>query len=145
MSNFFNIDLSEFQPLLKKLDELPEELLDEVDGEIEEAANMFVQLAKNSIVLNDHGRLRNSVVAKRAGAPLAWEVAAKTNYAAYHEWGTIERVSVPPDLVDIAIKYKGRGIRKRGGIRPQNYFFSQRAIVIPALVKRVEEAIKRVL
>jgi hypothetical protein len=139
----FNIDLSEFKPILKKFATLPQDLREEIDGELQDAARTFAGLAKASAP-GDTGRLRGSINFAPAG-PLAYEVFAQTNYAAYQEWGTIQHVSVPPDLVSIALKYKGRGIKKTGGVRPRHYFYSQRALVIPALIKNLTRVIDETL
>ncbi len=136
-----NIDLTQFLPVLKKFETLPQRLKEEIDGELADAARVFVQLAKNRAP-GDTGRLRNSISFAPTGRPMSYEVFAQTNYAAYQEWGTIEHVSVPPDLVDVARKYKGRGIRKHGGVKPKNYFYSQRAVVIPSLLTRLNNVIE---
>lgn len=144
------IDLSQFQPLLKKFSTLSQELIDELDGELADAARVFAGLAKNKLARNlsgnnnrKTGRLLNSINFAPTGRPLSYEVFAQTNYAAYNEWGTINHVSVPPELADIAIKYKGRGIKKTGGMRPKDFFYSQRAIVIPSLLKRLDTVIQQ--
>lgn len=138
------IDLSQFEPILKKFSTLSQELQEEIDGEIQDAARVFAGLAKNKAP-GDKGRLRGSINFEPTGAPLSYEVFAQTNYAAYQEWGTIKKVSVPPDLVNIAIKYKGRGIRKTGGIFPKDYFFSNRALVLPKLIQNLKLVTSRVL
>lgn len=134
------IDLSQFEPVLRKFSTLAVELQEEIDGEIQEAARAFAGLAKNAAP-GDTGRLKGSINFAPTGAPLSYEVFAQTNYAAYQEWGTIQYVSVPPDLVDVAIKYKGRGIKKTGGVIPKHYFYSQRALVIPALLDNLNKVI----
>lgn len=144
------IDLRELQPLLKNLSTLSADLLAEYDAEIEESARVYVGLAKNKLASqlssNNNrktGRLLNSINYAPAGKPLSYEVFVQTNYAAYNEWGTITYVNVPPDLVDIAIKYKGRGIKKTGGMRAKNFFYSQRALVIPDLINNLNAATER--
>ena len=144
------IDVSGFSEVLKNISTLAADLRDEIDAELEEASRSFARLAKNSLAnslsANNNkktGRLLGSIGFGRSlTAPLSHESFAITNYAAYNEWGTIEHVSVPPDLVDIAIKYKGAGIRKRGGMRAKHFFFSQRAIVIPELMNNLNNVIE---
>lgn len=138
------IDLSQFEPVLKKFATLSQDLQDEIDAEIRDASETFAGLAKNAAP-GRTGRLRGSIRSAPTGAPLSYEVFAQTTYAAYQEWGTIEHVNVPPDLVDVAIKYKGRGIRKTGGVTPKHYFFSQRALVIPKLTERLNAVINDTL
>lgn len=144
------IDIGGFSSLIKNISTLAADLRDEIDAELEEATRSFARLAKNSLAnslsANNNrktGRLLGSIGFGRVfNASLAHEVFALTDYAAYNEWGTIEYVSVPPDLVDIAIKYKGRGIRKSGGIKPKHYFFPQRDIVIPELMNNLNNVIE---
>lgn len=147
------IDLSQFEPVLKKFATLSQELQEEIDGEIEASAKKFVELSKKSLAsslsANNNkktGRLYNSInTLPINGVKMSHEIFVLTNYAAYNEWGTINYVSVPADLVDIAIKYKGRGIRKTGGMKPKNYFYSQRAIVIPELINNLNTVIESTL
>lgn len=129
------VKLSGYNELLRKFETFPDELMEEVDAEIEEGARDFVRRAKIAAP-GDTGRLRGSINYKPLGFAV-YETFAQTSYAAYQEWGTIEFVSVPPDLVDIAIKYKGRGIRKTGGVTPKHYFYSQQAIVVPRMVENI--------
>jgi hypothetical protein len=144
MTGGVTIDLSQFQPILKKFSTLSQELQAEIDGEIHEAARSFAGLAKAAAPA-DTGRLRGSINFAPAGTPLSYEVFAQTTYAAYQEFGTIQKVSVPPDLVEVAAKYKGRGIRKKGGVRARAYFFSQRAKVIPELMNNLNNVIEQTL
>lgn len=140
----FHVKLSGFNELLTKFQEFPDDLMEEVDGEIEEGAREFARLAKIAAPGGPTGRLKGSANYKRLGFAVH-EAFVQTTYAAYQEWGTIEFVSVPADLVDIAIKYKGRGIRKSGGVRPSHYFYSQRAIVIPKMMQRIDNVLEDLL
>lgn len=152
MTGGITIDISEFNVLLKKFKELPERILDEVDAEIHESVRIYAGLAKNKLAsqlsANNNkktSRLLGSINFVPTGQRLGYEVFAQTTYAAYQEWGTINYVSVPPDLVEIAAKYKGRGIRKTGGVKPKHYFFSQRALVIPELMKNINNVLSQEL
>lgn len=139
----FNITFHGFKELLDKFNEFPDELMEEADAEIEEGARDFVRLAKIAAP-GDTGRLRGSINYKPLGFA-AYAAFAQTSYAAYQEWGTIEFVSVPADLVDIAIKYKGMGIRKTGGVTPKHYFYSQEAIVVPKMLERIDNVLEDLL
>jgi len=147
------IDLSQFDAVLKKFETLPIELQEEIDGELETAARDFAAGAKRSLAdslsLNNNrktGRLMGSInFAPYSNIPHSWEAFAQTTYAAYNEWGTITYVSVPPDLVDIAIKYKGQGLRTTGGMKPKHYFYSQRALIVPKLMENLNRAIESTL
>lgn len=69
----------------------------------------------------DLGQLRQSIgnttatIAKNTSL-----IFASAPYAAYVEFGTGGKVSVPKGFEDIAIKYKGKGIREVN-LRPQPY------------------------
>jgi hypothetical protein len=144
------IDIGGFSEVLKNISTLAADLRDEIDAEIEEATRRFSLLAKQSLAgslsANNNkktGRLLGSIgFGRLLNASLSHEVFAISNYAAYNEWGTIENVSVPPDLTDIAIKYKGRGIKKHGGMKAKHFFFPQRAIVIPELMNNLNNVIE---
>ena len=76
----------------------------------------------------NYGFLRRSVGYKIDGAmsALIWAGGAgsgiNVKYAPYVEFGTGTRVSVPGDVKEYAIQYKGAGIRKVNN-RAQPYFF----------------------
>ena len=76
----------------------------------------------------NYGFLRRSVGYKIDGmmSALIWAGGAgsgiNVKYAPYVEFGTGTRVSVPGDVKDYAIQYKGAGIRKVNN-RAQPYFF----------------------
>jgi hypothetical protein len=53
------------------------------------------------------------------------------------EWGTITRVSVPDDLQAEALLYKGKGLRKTGGVYPHPFFFKQRPLAKKAIEDRI--------
>jgi hypothetical protein len=147
------IDLSGFDSILRKFETLPIELQEEIDGELETAAKDFAAGAKRTLAdklsLNNNrktGRLMGSInFAPFPNIPHSWEAFAQTTYAAYNEWGTINYVSVPPDLAEIAIRYKGHGIRKTGGMKAKHYFYSQRALVVPKLMENLNRAIESTL
>lgn len=144
------IDITGFSDVLKNISTLAQDLREEIDAELEEATRNFALLAKRSLAsslsANNNrktGRLLGSIGFGRVfNASLSHEVFAITDYAAYNEWGTIEHRDVPPDLVDIAIKYKGRGIKKRGGMSAKHFFFPQRDIVIPELMANLNNIIE---
>lgn len=139
------IDLSQFEPVLKKFATLSQDLQDEIDAEIRDASETFAGLAKNKAP-GRTGRLRGSIRSVPAGTPLSYEVFAQTTYAAYQEWGTIDKVSVPPDLVNIAKKYEVKNKKRlTGGVPARHYFFSQQALVIPKLKERLNVVINETL
>jgi hypothetical protein len=122
----------EFQSKLKSL---PQVLFDEFDGECMDAANEWEQLAKNDAPV-DFGYLRQNIVPKQIGL-MHYEVTSNALYSAYREWGTGSLVSVPPDLADYVIQFKGKGLRVVNS-RPQPYFFVQQPIVEKNLFERIK-------
>ena len=142
MAGGVTIDFSQFEPVLKKFETLSQSLQDEFDAEFEEMAREYAAVAKSAAPA-DTGRLRGSINFGSLGGKMNYEVFAQTNYAAYQEWGTINYVSVPPDLVEVAIKYKGRGIRKRGGVKAKHYFFRHRGELNLRLLERLDNIIEQ--
>jgi hypothetical protein len=156
MGKLLTIDVSSFDPFMRKLSTMSADIQAEVDGELEAAAQKFARLAKNSLADqlgisaakslkgkkgSPTGRLMNATNYAKMSKPHSYKIFSNTNYAAYNEWGTITKVNVPGDLVELAILYKGRGIRKTGGMKAKHYFFSQRALVIPELIKNVKRVV----
>ena len=78
----------------------------------------------------DTGKLAQSIKALEI-SKLTWKVLANATglapYAAYMEFGTGGLVDVPAELTDMAIKFKGKGV-KRIDLRPQPFLY-------PALLK----------
>lgn len=69
------------------------------------------------------------------------EVISAVFYSPYLEWGTITRVKVPAGEQEYAIQFKGKGIRKTGGIYPHPFFFKQQPIAKAV----VEDGLKAIL
>jgi hypothetical protein len=119
------VELKGYKELSRKLGKLADEFEDEVDGEIEEVAKLYVSdavhLAQSQGIF-DEGRLLGAIRHERL-APMAYNIVAAVHYAAYHEWGTITHVRVPADQQAYAIQFKGRGRKKTGGIYPRPFFF----------------------
>lgn len=145
MTGGITIDLSQFEPVLKKFATLSQDLQDEFDAEFQESAREFVGFAKNKAP-GDTGRLRGSINFASLGGKMNYEAFAQTTYAAYQEWGTIEHVSVPPDLVDVAINYMTKNRKRfKGGVKPKQYFFSNRGEVTLRLLERLDNIIGQTL
>jgi hypothetical protein len=70
-----------------------------------------------------HGRLMSSIRPTFTKDGLSSLVVADTDYAAYQEFGTGDLVSIEPGYEDVAMEYKGKGIRKVN-VPPKSYFFS---------------------
>lgn len=109
---------------LKKLDALGKNLDNEVENIVEDNAREMERKAWRFAPI-DTGKLRQSIRAYKVG-DLTWRVGANTTglapYAPYIEFGTGGLVSVPAELRDVAIKFKGRGVKKIN-LRPRPYLY----------------------
>jgi hypothetical protein len=121
-----------------KLQTLPQVLFDEIDGECMDAANEWEQLAKLAAPV-DKGYLRQNITNKQLGL-MNYEVTSNALYSAYREWGTGVLVSVPPDLAEYAITFKGAGLRQVNS-RPTPYFFVQQPIVQKNLFEKITKVL----
>lgn len=69
----------------------------------------------------DKGFLRNQIFTREVNK-LNYEVVAGAPYSAYMEFGTGGLVSVPDELREIAIQYKGKGVRQIN-LAPQPFLY----------------------
>ena len=136
------VSLTGFEQLKSRLAKASVEIKKEVNAELEVGAEMMRAGAINDAPFGKGGFLRGGIV--KEGFPNGWGVFSNAFYSPYIEWGTITRVVVPAYLQDFAIQFKGRGIRKNGGIFPQPYFFKQLDRFIPEIIKNVENVLKDV-
>jgi len=60
------------------------------------------------------------------------------SYAPYQEFGTGLKVRVPKGYEDVAIKYKGRGVRKVN-LKPQPYLVPSIELNTPKLIARLKK------
>jgi hypothetical protein len=97
---------------------------------------MWEELAKKDAPV-DFGYLRQNITSYKAG-DMNYEIVSGALYSAYREWGTGSLVSVPPELADYAIQFKGKGLRIVNS-RPHPYFFVQEPIVQKQLVENIKK------
>lgn len=131
------VELRGFKELEKKLGRLAGEFAREVDAEVREVAQQFVKDASDSVTsqnIFDEGRLLGGIDFVRV-APMSYNIVSRAYYSAYHEWGTITHVRVPAELQSYAAMFKGRGIKKTGGIYPRPFFFVQ----VPKAKERMKD------
>ena len=135
-----------FKELEAKLKNAPANLRKEIGAEIQFAAERFTELAVKDAPANVAGGigLRGSIRPVKV-AELTSEVAVHKEYAPYVEWGTITRVQVPSELASYAIQFKGRGIRKNGGMFPQPFFFKQIPIVRKETIAHIENILQNLV
>ena len=120
--------------LLKKFETLDKEIIKNVEGTIEGAAQDIEVDAKVAAPV-DFGKLRQGIKAQPiAGKEMGYRVVAKEKYSAFMEFGTGGRVKVPTELKEVAIQFKGKGIREVN-IQPRPFLY-------PAFVKHRKILIK---
>ena len=125
--------------LLKKFETLDKEIIKNVEGTIEGAAQNIEEDAKVAApVFNgtSGGDLRLGIKAQPiAGKEMGYRVVAKEKYSAFMEFGTGgKNVKVPAELKKIAAEFKGKGIREVN-IQPRPFLY-------PAFVKHRKILIK---
>ena len=120
MANVKNINsvIAELRKYGKEAEQL-------IDGITEQSARKIEKDAKQYAPAN-FGKLGQSINAFKEGKS-NWIIRANAPYSAYVEFGTGGLVNVPTELKDIAITWKGKGIRKIN-LRPRPYMY-------PALLK----------
>lgn len=124
MANIKNINsvISELRKYSKEAEQL-------IEGITEQSARKIEKDAKQYAPAN-FGKLGQSINAFKESSS-NWVIVAGAPYAAYVEFGTGGLVNVPTELKDIAITWKGKGIRKIN-LRPRPYMY-------PALLKGRKE------
>lgn len=103
MPNVITIGFKEFADKMKSL---PNDILNRLDGECEDAAALWEELAVNAAPV-DEGRLRGDITFKKV-ADMNYEVVSPVFYSPFIEWGTKTRVSVPADLQAYALQFKDK-------------------------------------
>lgn len=148
------ITLSGFKEFEAKCKSMPDILLKELDGEVEDATRVWAGLAKEDAP-KDQGFLAGRISNKKISLG-EWETVSEAEYSAFQEWGTKTRVSVPVEFQSYALEFKksGSGDAKKmiyawmnrvgipaqfqwivffsiitKGIHPHPFFFIQKPIV----------------
>jgi len=143
----YNVNIIGLDKVIAKFDKIPEQLQREIRGVVENGAKTFERNAKRDAPVNkekDGGNLRQQITyypLVSDKTKTTFEIVSGAKYSAYLEWGTITRVQVPAELQGYAIQFKGKGLRKTGGIIPQPYFFKQ----TPLVKKQIEADVRQVL
>ena len=137
------VKISGTEELEARLKRASAELVNEVGAEVRASANEYTLLAKQSASaqFGDKGFLVSGIQPVSI-SPLNWKVDSHSRYSAYMEWGTITHVSVPADLADYAIQFKGKGLRTTGGIIPRPFFFKHAPLVQGKLFERIKAVLE---
>jgi len=120
MSKGLDIELKGVDELLRKLRERGENMSDIVDKEMTRAT-LDINAAQRRNTPVDTGRLRMGNMFD-VSRKLDKELFNGVEYAPYVEFGTGGLVNVPPGLEEIAIQFKGAGVRKVN-LPAQPFFF----------------------
>lgn len=115
--------------VLKKLSKFGDDVAEEVRLTTLENAQKIVIDARNNAPI-DLGKLRQGINTEESNDnkdSFNQTIFAREKYSAYMEFGTGGKVKVPNELKDIAIQFKGAGI-KEINLQPQPFLY-------PAFVK----------
>jgi HK97 gp10 family phage protein len=123
MANGVKIEVQGMDKIIKKFGSIPQNVKKEVDAEMAATANNFVNRAVTAAPV-DTGFLRSKITFARLGE-MNYEIVSAAKYSAYLEFGTITRVKVPSELTAYAMQFKGKGVKKSGGLYPRPFFFPQ--------------------
>lgn len=137
------VSLNGFEDLRKRIGEAVDRYVPELDAEMTAVVNGFVNRAVLAAPVGD-GILKNGITFARL-AQLHYEIVSSAFYSAYNEWGTVTRVKVPTELQAYAIQFKGKGIKKTGGMYPHPFFFIQMPIAKEELLKQSLRVLKELI
>lgn len=118
--------------LLTKLSKMSKEIVKDVD-DIMEATSQEIEADAKVLAPVDLGKLRQGIKAYKK-KDLNYVIEAREKYSAYMEFGTGGLVNVPKEMEDIAIQFKGKGV-KQVNLQPQPFLY-------PAFIKNREILIK---
>lgn len=139
------IEIKGLDKLLKDLDNLPQVLENEIELIIEDNSRQLARSAQRFAPV-DTGELRQSIKAAK-NEDLSWRVVVLAKHGPYIEFGTGGLVRVPEELVDLALQFKGRGVKKID-LRPQPFLYPafelQRDIYVQDLKDLLERETKRI-
>jgi HK97 gp10 family phage protein len=130
------VNLTGIDSLKNAIQKLDEKVAKEVSNEIN-ASSLKIQSDAKKLVPVDMGYLRNSIVLDGELGGLTYSVEARMRYAAYVEFGTGGKVSIPSGYEEYAALFKGT--RKVVGMRSQPYLIPSFEMEKPKLIKRINE------
>ncbi len=114
----FGLNLTGIKEVKNALKTMDKHLRQDVGDEINASA-LTIQSSAKRLAPVDLGFLRNNIALVPIG-DLTFSVEAKAKYSAYIEFGTGGQVSIPAGYEDLAMMFKGRGLRTIN-IRQQPY------------------------
>lgn len=138
----FKVEIKGLREIETKIAALPDRLDKELNGIMTRGAQVFVAGAKRDAA-KDFGFLTGQIsFSPNPVTSLKMKLISGAGYSPYLEWGTITRVVVPETEAAYATLFKGKGIRKTGGIYPRPFFFKQTPAMVVAIEKGFAAIIK---
>ena len=134
-------DIEGLDELLRKLKGLPQNLEKEIEEIVEDNTRQLARSAKRFAGASvDLGFLRNSIRVAKNGK-LEWRVVVLAKYGPYIEFGTGGLVRVPDELKELALQFKGRGVKKID-IRPQPYLYPAFELQRDQFIKDIKDLLE---
>lgn len=118
--------------VLKNLDKFGKEAKKEIDI-VTFATAKDIELDAKNLAPVDLGKLRQNILVEKVEES-DYKVVSLMKYSAFVEFGTGKNVSVPDELRELAVLFKGKGV-KEIHIQPQPFLY-------PAFVKGRENYLK---
>lgn len=132
----FGVNLTGIKEVENALKVMDKHLRQNVGDEINASALNIMSSAKRLAPV-DLGFLRGQISIEPVN-DLTFEVEAKAKYSAYIEFGTGGEVRIPAGYEDLAILFKGRGVRTVN-IRPQPFLIPSFETEKPKLIQRLKK------
>ena len=132
----FGVNLTGIKEVENALKVMDMHLRQDVGDEINASALTIMSSAKRLAPV-DLGFLRGQISIEPVN-DLTFEVEAKAKYSAYIEFGTGGEVRIPAGYEDLAILFKGRGVRTVN-IRPQPFLIPSFETEKPKLIQRLKK------
>jgi HK97 gp10 family phage protein len=131
-----SVSITGVEGIKKALANYDKFLTKDLSNEINASA-LKIQSDAKRLAPVDMGYLRNSIVLDGERGGLTYDVAAKMPYAAYVEFGTGGKVSIPLGYDEYAAQFKGN--RKVSGMRAQPFLIPSFQMEIPRLFTRLKQ------
>jgi HK97 gp10 family phage protein len=135
----FKADIKNLNKVLKDLEKFGDAIDKDVDIITESNAKEIEAMAKSKAPV-DTGFLRNLIATQ--GKDSNYKVVANAPYSAYMEFGTGGEVEVPEEMKDIAIQFKGKGV-KRINLRPRPFLYPSFVIGRRQYIKDLTDLLNR--
>jgi HK97 gp10 family phage protein len=132
----FGLNLTGIKEVENALKTMDKHLRQDVGDEINSSALKIMSDAKRLAPI-DLGFLRGQISIEPVN-DLTYEVEAKAKYSAYIEFGTGGEVRIPAGYEDLAILFKGKGVRTVN-IRPQPFLIPSYETEKPKLIERLKK------